>query len=154
MAINTSKVITGGLVAGLVMNIVDFVSNATFLKAPTEASMNALNPSLMQNMQHGGTIAGIVAIDFLVGILLVFTYAAVRPRFGAGPRSAMMAAFILWATGSCVVGYFFLMGMFTPAVYWLTFCEEFVSISLGAYVGGMMYKEEAAATAGAAATVA
>ena len=94
------------------MDVVDFAPNATFLKAPTEASMNALNPALMQNVQHGGSIAG-----------------------------------------SVVAGYFFVMGMFTPQVYWLTFVESFVSLWLGTYVGGMLYREEGEASAMAEAAV-
>lgn len=141
MAINVSKVITGGIAAGIVMNVVDFVSNFTFLKGPTEASMNALNPSIMPNMQHGGTVGWFVAIDLIMGIVLTFAYAAIRPRFGAGPRSATIAAFIVWATGCCLAGYFFVMGIFTPTLYWLSFFESFVAIWLGAYVGGMLYRE-------------
>lgn len=151
MAINTSKVITSGIVAGIVMNVVDFVSNFTFLKGPTEASMNALNPALMQNMQHGASIAGFVVLDFIMGLLLVLAYAAVRPRFGAGPKSATIATILLWGAGCVVAGYFFVMGMFTPQLYWLTFVESFVSLWIGAYVGGMLYRE-AGETAPAAET--
>src|SRR2546430_17124817 len=37
-----------------------------------------------------------VIFDFLFGIFLVWFYAAIRPRFGAGPRTAVLAGFAIW----------------------------------------------------------
>jgi hypothetical protein len=35
-------------------------------------------------------------LDFLVGIFLVWVYAAIRPRFGAGPGTAIKAGLLVW----------------------------------------------------------
>ncbi|MEP6902252.1 MAG: hypothetical protein ABJA66_10910, partial [Actinomycetota bacterium] len=50
------------------------------------ADANAFKPGLGDQMaaMSGGQIAGYVFFDFIVGILLVWTYAAIRPRFGPG----------------------------------------------------------------------
>src|SRR2546430_7260302 len=44
----------------------------------------------------GSMIIWFVIFDFLFGIFLVWFYAAIRPRFGAGPRTAVLAGFAIW----------------------------------------------------------
>ena len=34
-----------------------------------------------------------------MGLLLVWLYAAIRPRFGPGPRTATYAALVVWVCG-------------------------------------------------------
>jgi hypothetical protein len=42
------------------------------------------------------TVLENTSLRLAYGFLLVFLYAAIRPRFGAGPRTAMIAAALLW----------------------------------------------------------
>jgi hypothetical protein len=35
-------------------------------------------------------------LDFLYGISLVYLYAAIRPRYGPGPKTAIWAGLIMW----------------------------------------------------------
>ena len=44
----------------------------------------------------GSAIGGFVIITFLVGIITVWLYAAIRPRFGPGPGTAVIAALVVW----------------------------------------------------------
>jgi hypothetical protein len=44
----------------------------------------------------GGAMAVYILWGFLVGILAVWLYAAVRPRFGAGVRTAVRTGLMLW----------------------------------------------------------
>jgi hypothetical protein len=37
-----------------------------------------------------------VVFTFVIGVLLVWLYAAMRPRFGPGPRAACYAGFAVW----------------------------------------------------------
>jgi hypothetical protein len=90
--INLKGVIVGGLVAGVVLNIVDFILFGVVLKDDMNAAMQALGkPAVSTNM-----IMWFVLIDFLYGIFLVWLYAAIRPRFGIGPKTAMWAGFATW----------------------------------------------------------
>ena len=91
MAINTQKVVVGGLAAGVVIAAIDFVVNGVLLADQNEAAMNALNPGLMANMEGGSFIATMVVLSLAWGILIAFTYAAMRPRFGEGPKTALIA---------------------------------------------------------------
>jgi hypothetical protein len=52
--------------------------------------------------QHGfkdpGTnfMIAAVGLTFVLGIVAVWLYALIRPRLGAGPKTAVLAALILW----------------------------------------------------------
>ena len=90
--INLQKVVAGGLVAGLVLNVFDFLVYGLWLKNDMNAAMVALNkPAITTNM-----ILWFVFLDFLFGIWLVGLYAAIRPRFGAGPKTAVTAGIAMW----------------------------------------------------------
>ena len=96
MAINTQKVIVGGIAAGVVVGAIDFVVNGILLAEQNEAALNALNPDLAANMEGGAFIAfGVVSV-LLWGILIAWTYASMRPRYGEGAKTAVMAALQLW----------------------------------------------------------
>ena len=91
--INLKSVIIGGLVAGLVLNIIDTFLFMVVLKNDMATAMQAMGqPADMP----GGQIAWYVFLDFAFGIFLVWLYAAIRPRYGAGPGTAIKAGLFAW----------------------------------------------------------
>src|SRR5262245_59197391 len=103
--INVPSVIVGGFVAGLVFNIGDFIINVVLLAADNAemAVRLGLDPTIMEKPAG---ILPFVAIDFLFGWLAVFTYAAIRPRFGPGPKTALIAGLIPFlATVFLMIGF-------------------------------------------------
>src|SRR6267143_1855000 len=89
---NFGRVFLGGLLAGLILNIGEFLLNT-----------KVLGPQMMAFFsQHGfkdpGTNLIIVAVilTFVLGIVAVWTYALIRPRLGPGVKTAIVAAVILW----------------------------------------------------------
>jgi len=90
--INWNRVVLGGLLAGVVLNVIDWVVYGKVLAADFNAALQALNKGPMT----GSTIIWFVIFDFLFGIFLIWLYAAIRPRFGAGPRTAVLAGFAIW----------------------------------------------------------
>jgi hypothetical protein len=145
MAINTQKVIVGGLAAGVVLNVIDFVTNTVILGDRMKAEAEAFKPGISDMMMSSKAITWYVVTDFIVGILLVWTYAAIRPRFGAGGRTAVYAALLFWVLGGLFNAGYMQMGMMsgglwaTVAVVWL------VNLLIASWVGGWLYKEESAA---------
>ena len=85
--INWSRVVLGGLLAGLVLNVFDFLVNGVWLMADWEAAMRALGKDPISNAMIGLYVLW----DFALGIFVIWLYAAVRPRYGAGPGTAVLA---------------------------------------------------------------
>lgn len=146
MAMNTSKVITGGLAAGLVLNVLDFVINNYIVGARMAAEANAFKPGLGDAMMTmgGKQIAGYVIMDFVIGLLLTYTYAAMRPRFGAGAKTAVITALVFWIFGSIVSVNYMAMGIMSSGL-WLTFGVIYlVCLIITALIGGKLYSEDGA----------
>src|SRR3989442_6592130 len=90
--INWGRVVWGGLLAGLVLNVVDAIVYGKWLAPDYAAAMQALGkPGSMSSL-----IPLFVVLDFVYGIGLLWVYAAIRPRFGAGPKTAVIAGVALW----------------------------------------------------------
>jgi hypothetical protein len=144
MAINTGKVVVGGLVAGVVANAVDFVTNNYVLLADWQAWATAHNvdPAALTS---GPVATTWVVVDFLFGLLLVWTYAAMRPRFGPGIQTAFFAGLAIYLGPTFVLFGFTMMGMMTMAMFVKGSCAALVSTFGAAIVGAAIYKEEGAA---------
>jgi hypothetical protein len=140
-AINTGRVIAGGLVAGLIINVVEFVMN-TFVLA---RDMKAVYDKMGVAEPGGGSIAGFLVLGFLLGLLLAWLYAAVRPRFGAGPRTAAIVTVVLWL-GACVMptAGWVLMGIYPMKLAIIGLVYAFVEFLIGALAAGAIYQEQAA----------
>lgn len=143
MAINTSKVIVGGLAAGLVMNILDFIANGVIFADRMVAELNAFHPGAGDAMSamDSKTIAGFVILDFVIGLLLAYTYAAMRPRFGPGAKTSIITALIFWLFGSIVTTNYLVMGIMSIGL-WLGFGLVYlVCLIIASLVAGALYSE-------------
>src|SRR5690349_394123 len=143
MAINTGKVIVGGVVGGIVANVIDFVSQQFILQGMEAAAMTKLNPALAKP-PTGGQIAGFVVLDFVWIIANVWIYAAIRTRFGPGPKTAAYAGIVSWVVGSTVAGFFCVLGLFGADIYIASGLVALVNSIVSTMVGARFYSEEAA----------
>jgi hypothetical protein len=94
---NTSigKLVAGGVLASVVMNICDYISNNFILANDWEHISRIRNVDVSQ-MTSGTALATYVLVDIVLGFLVVWTYAAIRPRLGRGPGTAIVAGFMVW----------------------------------------------------------
>jgi hypothetical protein len=137
--INTMRVLIGGIVAGLVINISEFILNTIVLGADLNAAMARLNlPPI-----GGQTIAVFVFMGFVLGIATIWLYAAIRPRYGAGPKTALCAGAAVWffayvysAIGMTVMGMFPTRLMVVGTIWGLA---EILAASV---IGAALYQEE------------
>ena len=140
-SINWGRVFLGGLLAGVVTNISEFILNDVVLKKEHEESMRAMNKSVEATGQQ---VATFIVLGFAVGIALVWLYAAIRPRFGPGARTAARAGVIAWffmTLVQCVV--MWNLGLFTQRLIMITLVWELVGLIVAAVVGAWAYKEDA-----------
>jgi len=92
--INWGRVLVGGLVAGVVINLVEYVSNTYVLASENAAAMKALGVQL-----PSGAVPLFLLNGFLTGIAAIWLYAAARPRYGAGWKTAVITALGVWVIG-------------------------------------------------------
>jgi hypothetical protein len=135
---NTGRILLGGIVAGIVMNGLDFVVN-TYLVAEEGRDM-VQRLGLDQTVVDASAPTWIV-VDFALGLLLVFTYAAIRPRFGAGPKTAVVASVTIWAAITAVLSGFVAMGIFTPPAFMKHAALYLVTATLAGLAGAAIYRE-------------
>lgn len=136
--INVGRVILGGLLAGLVVNIGETILNVVVLASELEALTQARNVPPV----GGSAIAGFVIMCFALGIGIVWLYAAIRPRFGAGLGTAVIAGIVGWllSFGWGIVGDT-LMQFIPPSVSTIALLWSFFETVLGAIAGAWAYKE-------------
>ena len=92
---NIGRIILGGIVAGIVFNIVEGVTNGVLLGQQWKDWGARLAPVTQQPSNSTGMVFWTV-LAFLLGIVAVWLYAAIRPRFGAGAKTACIAGFVVW----------------------------------------------------------
>lgn len=136
--INAGRVVLGGLVAGVVANALDFVSNE-YLMAEEGADM-AQRLNLSEATLQSSVMTW-VAVDFIWGLLLVFAYAAFRPRFGPGPKTAALSGFTLWLAVCIMFGGLMSMGIFTLPGFIKYSGLTLVSALAASLAGAAIYRE-------------
>ena len=134
--INLGRVIAGGLVAGVIANAVDFVVNAVWLAAAWDEGLRGLGLDPAQ-----GSPLGWIASDLLFGLVMVWLYAAIRPRFGPGPRTALLAAVAVWAIAHVAYGAFLFMGLFAGDLVIQSAAGGLVGWALAGVAGAAVYRE-------------
>ena len=136
--INMGRVLLGGLVAGLILNIGEFVLNEKVLGAQMKEFFKT---HLFQDPGKNFIIVA-VAMTFVVGIVLVWLYALIRPRCGAGPKTAVVAALIAWFGIYLYSGIINGMLFGIPMNTMLLVCAwGFVEYALAGLVGAALYQE-------------
>ena len=145
MRMNTSKVIVGGIIAGIVMVVIDFISNTYLLGPQYMAQMDAYKPGSGAAMMAGNAKFVYPLLDVILGITLVWLYAAIRPRFGPGPRTAFIAAFVAWVISNIAYYGYLSMGMMTSALWWEFSLVGLIALTIAAMIGGRFYTEDATA---------
>jgi hypothetical protein len=138
--IDLSRVILGGVVAGIIINVFEFVLNGIVLADRWTNLMTSINrPPL-------GTVHVIAfnLLGFARGIAAVWTYAAIRPRFGAGPKTAVSAALLTWIT-AYVLGNATLTitSIFSMSMTLTLAIVALVQIIVATVAGAYFYKETA-----------
>lgn len=139
--INVRKVVIGGLLAGLVFNIGDMLLSNMVLAEDFRQAMTGLGMDPAAIESFAAAVPWIV-IDFIYGLLVVWTYAAMRPRLGAGPKTALLAGMVLLSAAMLLYAGFTSMGIFPVSLFVKQLVLEIVVVAAGSLAGGWVYSEE------------
>lgn len=126
--LNFARIIIGGLLAGLIINIVD-VPNSIFLAGPKLQTLLKA-----QHVTQSKFIPPyFITIHFVLGVALVFLYAALKPAFGGGLGTVLIATLVL-----LVVQRMFTLGqVFLGQLSFEVFISLSWSLLLGSFLGSL-----------------
>ena len=142
--INMGRVILGGLVAGIVIDVFEGVLNGAVLADQWTAYMSSIGKPPAFSI---GQLVWFNLIGLFYGVLTVRLYAAIRPRFGPGPRTALRAGIAIWLIGYLLPNMTYVVSGLAPQTLTITaLAVEIVEVLLAALAGAALYKEDEAGT--------
>jgi hypothetical protein len=137
-SINLGRVILGGFVAGVIINVFEFVLNGILLADQWPGVMAAINRPPLGT--HDIVVFNIMGL--LLGFAAVWTYAAIRPRFGAGVMTGVYAGLLTWVTAYLLATVTpVVMGVFSLHMASVMVIAGLVEIVVATVVGAWLYKE-------------
>lgn len=139
--INWTRVILGGLLAGLIVDIFEFLVNAVLLANAWGDNMVSLGKP-REIATFGIVLFNIWGLA--IGIMAVWLYSAIRPRFGPGIKTAMIAAVAIWVVGYALANVLPVALAIAPKrLIALVTVLGFVEIVIATIAGAYLYKEDA-----------
>jgi hypothetical protein len=137
---NWKRVFLGGLVAWIVLEILLWIAWVIYLEDPMNSALKAVNPAFKVTTGYEILWLGIY---LAAGIITVWLYSAMRPRYGAGPKTAVIAGVTVWFL--CVLlfdvasGSF---GLFPNSLLVIDSITHLVMYVVAALAGAWIYKEQ------------
>ena len=139
--INLSRVLLAGLAAGLVIDVSESVLNMSVLGTDMQALLQKTGASAMTT----SALVIFCILGFILGIVLVWLYAAARTRFGPGSNTATKIAVAAWVLAYVYPGIGgMMMGIMSTRSAMIGLVWQLVELIVAANVGGYLYKEATA----------
>lgn len=142
--INIPKLLVGGLMAGVVLSVIDVAMYGALLKAPMAVAWKAVGRPTMTDTQRDLEVPLSILLDFVVGVFLVWVYAAILPRFGAGLGTALKAGLASWFLASVLSAAFSVQGIMPLGVMTITTLVLLLEYPIAVVIGAKFYSESAA----------
>lgn len=135
--IDMRRVLLGGIVAALIINL----GEAAFGFLFHEEYVTAMK-RLGVDFTARAAIYLPIVWSFVIGVLAIWLYAAIRPRYGPGPKTAVRAGAAVWAlttaTFSIAMGS---LGLFPARLMIFGAIWGLVEAIVAVVVGAMLYRE-------------
>lgn len=136
---NLARVFLGGFLAGLILNIFEYVLNGVVFAS----QWNDFEKALGRQMRPGA-IPFFIVSTFVMGIGVVWLYAAARPRLGPGPKTALLTGLAFWLFAYAIPAADHVMANLSPGRLTATVTLILlVGTILASLCGAWLYKETA-----------
>ena len=137
--INYGRLVLGGVVAGIVMNIVAYPVDGLWLANMWSSQLATWG----ERPFTGGQLAWLMGLALIIGFISVFIYTAIRPRFGPGIKTAILAGFVTWILSTAVpnVSLMWVPHFFSGHLVLYASVGGLVEITVGTLCGAWLYKE-------------
>jgi hypothetical protein len=132
--INVGRVVLGGILAGILINVSEYLRYDVVMRGEFEAGLRSLG----KDLPRGGAVTAVWTLwGFALGIAAVWLYAAIRPRYGAGAATAVRAGVAVWFfTSLLAIVAMKAMGLFqiSPVAIVWTLVESVAATLAGAWL--------------------
>jgi hypothetical protein len=138
---NSGRILLGGLVAGLIMNGSEAALHVGILGDDTGLLYEKFRIGIPDT---AGNLTLLIFATFVLGMVAVWLYAAMRPRYGAGPRTALIAGVTVWLLSHLWSGVYLgagYTGIITPKLAWIPVAWGLLEAPLATMAGAAFYKE-------------
>jgi hypothetical protein len=137
--INVVRVILGGIVAGIALNLIDFWVDGVLLAKMWTAQLATWGMGPFNDVQWC-VFAGFAMV---IGLVTIWIYAGIRPRFGPGVKTAIYAGVVVWLISTLLPNFALLWAthFFNGHLISYTSLGGFFEIVIGAICGAAVYKE-------------
>ncbi len=125
---------------GLLVDVVWTVPYAIIVPLVGRDFVEAV-PAIRRPFHGGGLLAFFGVLNFVMGTWTMWLYAAIRPRYGPGPKTAAIAGLAVWVIGGVADAAWAAMGVIPPKVLLAPATAGLPIIIAAAVVGAWAYKE-------------
>jgi hypothetical protein len=135
--INWGRVLLGGVVAGIVMDVIEYALHTYVVADQEGAAMKTMGVHMIN-----GAIPIFLALGILTGIVTIWFYAAARPRYGGSAKTAALVGFGVWIISYAIpnVGLGG-EGIFPMRLMCIEAAIGLVELIVATIVGAALYKE-------------
>jgi hypothetical protein len=139
--INCPRVIIGGIVAAVILFVAGFIIHGAILGADWKAWADAGHMPLA--LSHGAAAVIWIILSLVNGLTGVWIYAGIRPRYGAGPKTALIAGLAIWLVGGLVAALAqYALGNVPHRVVVIGGIGDLIADLIAIVAGAYCYKEE------------
>jgi hypothetical protein len=137
--INVGRLILGGIVAGIAGNLLDFWVDGVLLAPMWNSQLATWGRAPFS----GSQIVWFMAFGFIIGLVAIWIYAGIRPRFGPGVKTAIYAGLATWILSTLVPNFalMWVTRFFSGHLTAYTTLGALFEIVIGTICGAAVYKE-------------
>ena len=138
--INHARVIIGGIIAAVILFVAGFIIHGLILE-PEWAAWHAMGHMPLALSQGAMTVIWVI-VSLINGITGLWIYASIRPRYGAGAKTALIAGFMLWLVGGLVAALAqYSLGIVPHEIVWGGAIGSLIADLIAILAGAYFYKE-------------
>jgi hypothetical protein len=138
--INVGRLVLGGIVGGIVGDLLDFPVDGMWLAPMWNGQLATWGfPPF-----SGSQLAWFMSFGIVVGLVSIWIYAAIRPRFGPGVKTAIYAGVVTWILAFLIPNFalMWVPHFFNGHLTAFTTLGAFFETVIGTICGAALYKEE------------
>jgi hypothetical protein len=134
--INWRRVVLCGIVAGLAWTVLSSIITAVFAR-----DFVAAVPGGRLSAPSGSLVVFLFLVNVVMGIWAMWLYAAIRPRYGPGPKTAVATGLSWWVIASLIDATWGSFGFVAPKAVLAPMAASLPAIIIATVVGAWLYRE-------------